>query len=405
MSNSGRGQLSRTAAGLLLVAVLVAGVAAVDLAPDGSPAASWWPAAGLAVILLGLAPRSWWWSLVPAIAAVSVAANIIGDRPLDLSCCYAVANAAEAVVVASFLRRGGRTTLPELSTVDQLVGLLVAAVLGGLTIATIAAGAVEVLGDGTFALTWRAVFASHTASVLVILPLVMAPAARRSRRFTWELPLQVAVLAAVTVLVFAPDQTLSLEFVPLPLLIWAALRFDVRLVGWELFGFAVAIPVLSSRGYGTFAFDNRRGELSAFGMGAIVQAYVVVSVLMTLPLAIGVAQRRSSEQLFRRNFPESVVGMVLMRSGSRLFEIVDMNDAAARLLGGPAGVLGRQLDEVLTTSEPLELVAARMLAGNLDGWRGQTHLRDRPAARVDVLISLLGTDPTPTFAAQLLDVT
>jgi PAS domain S-box-containing protein len=404
MSISGGGLITRTTAAIVLAGVLVLGVAAIELAPEGSPAASWWPAAGLAVILLGRTPRSWWWTLVPGIVVASVIANAVAGRPVDLSFCYGVANASEAVVAAWFLRRGGRPTLSELATVEELVRLLGAAVLGGVTIATLASAAATVLDDGTFTLTWRAVFASHTASVLVILPLVTAPNARRPRRLAWELPLQVAALAVVVALVFSPDQTLSLEFAPLPLLIWAALRFDVRLVAWELFGFAVAVTALSSLGYGTFAFDNRRGELSAFGMGAIVQAYVVVAVLMTLPLAIGIAQRRSSEQLFRRNFTESVVGMLLMRSrGSRPFEIIDMNDAAARLL--PGDPLGRSLGEVLDTPEPLGTVAARMLAGDLDGWKSQAGVRGRPDTRVEVAVSLLTTDPGPTYAAQLLDVT
>ncbi len=404
MSISARDQVSWPVAGFLLLGIAVAGVAAVELAPAGSPAASWWPAAGLAVILLGLAPRSWWWSLVPGIVVASVIANLIGDRPVALSCCYAVANAAEAVVAASVLRRGGRPTLPELSTVEEFVRLLGAAVLAGLTIATMAAAAAAALDDASFELTWRAVFASHTASVLVILPLVMAPTTRGPRRPVWELPLQVGALAIVTLLVFSPNQTLSLEFIPLPLLIWAALRFDVRLVAWEVVAFAIVVTLLSSEGYGTFAFDTRRGELSAFGMGAIVQAYVVVAVLMTLPLAIGAEQRRTTERLFRRNFTESVVGMLLMRSrGGRPFEIIDANDAAGRLL--PADSRGRNLDEVLETGEPLELIAARLVAGNLDGWKAQTGVRGRPGTRVEVAVSLLTTEPTPTYAAQLLDVT
>ncbi|HEU5038487.1 MAG TPA: ATP-binding protein [Nocardioides sp.] len=404
MPNPGRDQISWPAAGLILLGVLATGVVAVEFAPAGSPAASWWPAAGLAVVLLGLTPRSWWWSLVPGIVVMSVVANVVGDRPPTLSCCYAVANAAEAVVAASVLRHGGRRTLPELSSVEELVRLLVAAVLGGLTIATIAAGAAAALDDGSFGLTWRAVFASHAASVLVILPLVMTPVTAGPRRAAWELPLQIGVLVAVTAVVFSPDQTLTLEFIPLPLLIWGALRFDVRLVAWEVFGFAVVVTILSSRGYGTFAFDHERGELSAFGMGAIVQAYVVVAVLMTLPLAIGVEQRRGTERLFRRNFTESVVGMLLMRGGrGRPFEITDMNDAAARLL--PDDTRGRSLGEVLDTSEPLDLVAARLLAGQLDGWRSQVGVRGRPCTRVEVVVSLLASEPTPTYAAQLVDVT
>ena len=41
----------------LLVGVVVAGAVAVRLAPEGSTVATFWPAAGLAIIALALAPR------------------------------------------------------------------------------------------------------------------------------------------------------------------------------------------------------------------------------------------------------------------------------------------------------------------------------------------------------------
>ena len=74
----------------------------------------------------------------------------------------------------------------------------------------------------------------------MIVPLAMAPrdqpapaarvGARRSRS---------PRCAAVSVIVFAPTETPSLTFAPLPLLVWAALRFDLRMVAWELAGFGV----------------------------------------------------------------------------------------------------------------------------------------------------------------------
>lgn len=412
MSNSGRGPIAWQAALVLLAAVVAAATLSVVVAPSGSPAATWWPSAGIAVALLGLTPRRWWWGLVPAILAGTTFANLAGDRPLDLALWFGVGNAAEAAVAALVLCRGGRA-LPVLRAVEDYVLLAVAALAGGVTKATVAATAASLLEDAAFGEAWRAIALSNAASILVILPLAMAPANQRPRRLAWEVPLQLAALGTTTVLVFLPDQTLSLEFLPLPLLLWAALRFDVLIVAWEVFLFAVVITALSTAGHGVFAFDFERGGISALGMGAVVQAYVIVAALLALPLAIGVEQRRrlldrmtASERLFRRNFTDSMAGMLIMRSsGAHLFEITDLNDAAARLIGEPEEVVGRSLSDVLDTSEPLDLIASRMLAGTLDGWRAEAGINGRQGTRVNVAVSLIATRPEPMFAAQLLDVT
>ncbi|HYQ34132.1 MAG TPA: PAS domain-containing sensor histidine kinase, partial [Lapillicoccus sp.] len=55
--------------------------------------------------------------------------------------------------------------------------------------------------------------------------------------------------------------------------------------------------------------------------------------------------------------------------------------------------------------EPLDLVAERMLAGNLEGWKARTALVARPDARVNVALSLLSRNPEPMFSVQLQDVT
>ena len=405
MSNTGRRQVAWPVALLLLGIVFGAGVVALATKPEDAPAATWWPAAGIAVALLGLTPRRWWWGLVPALVVTTSVANLISDRPLDLALWFGVANATEAAVVAALLRRG-RETLPELSSFENLRRLALCAALGGAVFATIAAAGVATLADAGFVVTWRALAISHAASIFVVVPLAMTPAAPPTRRRAWELALQVATLAVVTLLVFSPAQTLSLEFLPLPVLLWAALRFDVRTVVWEVIGFAVVTTIASSMGHGPFGFDLERGELTSVSLGAVVQAYVLIAALMSLPLAIGLEQRRSSEQLFRRNFTESVVGMLLMRSSEgQPFLVTEMNDAAARILGDPGTVVGHSLREVLVTDEPMELAAARMLAGNVDGWKAECGVRHREGIRVDVAVSLLSSEPSPTFAAQLLDVT
>jgi PAS domain S-box-containing protein len=411
MSNSGRRQLSLPAAVAVLGVVVGAGWLAIASAPDGSPTAIWWPAGGISAALLGLTPRRWWAGLVPGILLATLAGNLLSGRDLDLSTWLAVANTAEAVVVAIFLRRG-RDSLPELANLEVFLRLVVGALIGGITMAVIASTGVALLTDNTFLPIARSLSLSHAGSTLVILPIVMAPRIRRRRRLAWELPAQLAILVALTAVVFASGQTRSLEFLPLPLLVWAALRFDIAIVAGELAGFAVVVILTSSGGEGPFGFDLERGQVSALGLGAVLQAFVLATTMMTLPLAIGVEQHRrllarvtGSERLFRGNFTESLVGMLLLRSTDQhVFEITEMNDAAAAILGGATSV-GRGLDQVLDTDEQLDEVAARILAGDLHGWRTETGLRNQQGARVGVAVSLLSTDPDPVFTAQLLDLT
>lgn len=412
MSRSGTAQLAWPMAVAMLGAEYVAGVGAVVFAPPGDSVASWWPAAGIAVALIALAPRRWWWRLAVGIAVVSALANVTGGRPLDLSACFGVANAAEAIVAGALLRRG-RDHIPDLTSLDHFVKLVQAAVLGAATIATIASFGAAVLDNGDFLESWRSVFCSHAASVIVIVPVAMTWG-RPVQRLGWELPVQLLALTAMTLWVFSPHQSLSLTFAPLPFLLWGALRFDVRTACWELVGFGLVTTLLSARGFGPFGYDFERGALDAVEVGTLVQAYLLAAALMSLPLAITIEHRRrllervtSSELLFRRNFTESIVGMALLHGvdDHRLFEITELNDAAVQLLGGHGSQVGRDLGDVLDTEEQFDEIALRMLAGDLDGWKAQTGVRGSPGTRVNASVSLLTREPEAIFSAQLEDVT
>jgi PAS domain S-box-containing protein len=396
---------------VLLAGVYLAGAGAVLFAPQGSPVAAWWPAAGIAVALVLLSPRSWWPGLALGIVVASAAANVTGGRTLDISLLFGLANAAEAVVAGLYLRRG-RRDLPQLKSQDDFLRLVEAALLGGFTIATGASLSVALLAQGSFVDSWAFVFASHAASTLVLVPVALSRRQPLALRKPWELGVQAAALVVVSVAVFAPHQGLSLTFVPLPFLVWAALRFDVRTVSWQLAAFSVLTTILTARGYGPFGDSFASNHIDAEAAGALTQGYLLCSALMSLPLAIAVEQRRNllrrisaSERLFRRNFTESLVGMLLMRREGTRLVIFDHNETAAGILGGDESPLvGRCLADVLDTPEHLDGVVGRMLTGDLDGWKAQAGLAGRPGARVNVVLSLLSAGPEPTFAAQLQDV-
>ncbi len=413
MASSAGPQLRWPAALGVLGAIYVASVGAVFFAPHGDPVATWWPAAGLAVALIALTPRRRWWPLLAVgIVVSSGAANLTGGRDLEISSMFGAANAAEALVAGLVLQRG-RSARPALESLDDFVRLVEAALLGGLTIAVGASASVAIAGTGSVLEIWRAVFSSHAASTLVLVPVALSLHQGGAFRKGGELTLQVLALVGVTLLVFAPGQSLSLTFIALPFLVWAALRFDVRTVSWELAGFSVLTTFLTARGYGPFGEAFASGRINAAAAGALTQGYLLCAALMSLPLAIAVEQRHQllsrvsgSELLFRRNFTQSLVGMLMMRADGHRLEIFDVNDTAAELLGVERDeIVGQGLDAILDTTEQLDVIAARMLRGHLDGWHAQTGLTGRPGARVNVALALLSGEPEPVFSAQLQDFT
>lgn len=395
-----------------LLAVYVAGVSAIALRPEGTSIATWWPAAGVMVMLLALAPRRTWWVLAPAIGVATAAANFTGGQEFGFALWLGVGNAVEAVVAAAVLLHG-RDRIPRLDSLRSFGRLFAAAVAGGIAIATFVATGLSLFSDGDWWITWRTVVTSHASAILVLVPLAMTPRASQQRTSLrpWEIPVQTIALSVATLAVFAPEQTLSLEFVPLPFLVWAALRFDMRTVSWELAAFSVVAAFLSAQEHGPMGYDFRRGALDAAQLSSVVHGYLLAAALLTLPLAIVVEQRyrtleqlSRSELLFRRNFTESLVGMLLLRGGDQPFEIVDLNESAARLLGGTDSPIGRGIGEFLDAREPLDLIQRRIVTGQLDGWKSQCELLDLPDGRVNLAVSLLTTEPEPTFAAQLQDV-
>ncbi|HYF73595.1 MAG TPA: MASE1 domain-containing protein, partial [Nocardioides sp.] len=406
-----RDQLSWQTTLVLLVAVYGASTVAVTFAPEHGAVAAWWPGAGLSVVLVAFTPRRHWAPVVAAILVSCTLANLTGGRDLDVASVFAAGDAAEALLAGAMLRRGDRP--PGLSSFEDLGRVAIAALVGALAMAAVAPIAADLLPEGDAWKTMRTVYTSHVTSTLVIVPAALAAMNRTSWRLSSETAVQAATLAAVTAVVFAPGQALALSILPLPVLAWAALRLDLRVVTWEVVGFAVLVTYLSSLGGGPMGADFENGEIGASAMATLVQAYLLCTASVATPLALATDLRHrllerltASELLFRRNFTESMVGMVLLRNGrDSLLEIVDVNDAAARIIGGPGSPIGRGLDEVLDTREPVGLIAAQMLTGTPDGWRAQTGLRDRRGARVNVALSLLTTDPEPTYSAQLQDVT
>lgn len=236
----------RTAWWLLLVglAVFALGLLAVTLAPPGSHVAAWWPAAGVSVAAVAASEGSRRRLMLPAVALASLLANLVGGRPLAVAGCFALANTAEAALAGCWLGRKGR---PELTTMLDLGRLLIAAAAGALLAGAVASTAVWLLQGGMLLATWLSVAASHSAAVLVIVPLIMRAPVDPGARRRWESSAQWVAVLIVVGLIFAPGQRLPLAFVAVPVLVWAGLRLGVRAATAQLAVVGVLVTVMTAQ--------------------------------------------------------------------------------------------------------------------------------------------------------------
>ena len=397
---------------LVLFLVYAAGTSATLFRPEGATVSFWWPAAGLSVGLLAAAPRSWMPALAVGVWVFSGAANLSGGFPWEVSLLHGAANAAEAVVAGRLLKDAhGR--LRGLQSLDDIARLLLAATAGASVVAIIASVGQAALGYGPWHPTAVQVLSSHASATMVVVPVAMVWRGRTAAARPVEYAAQIALLAAVVGPIFGLGTPYAVSFVPMPLLVWAALRLDPRTVALELLALSVYSVVMTAQGRGPFAAPVSGGTVSLELAASLVQGFVLAATLVALPLTVVITQRSrmlvmlaEREALFRRNFTESMTGMLLLgRRGDRL-EIIDANDPAIALLDdGTTPVVGRYLDRVLSQPGAVRGVTVSMLEGGLDGWRGELGLTHRPDSHIEVAISQLTSGPEATFAAQLLDVT
>ena len=313
-----------------------AGRAGLHLAYLHGTVTALWPPVGVGVAaLVILGPGIW-----PGI--------VIGDLLLaDFSTPWAtiagqtVGNTLEVVVAAVLFRRLTQQRIA-LERVFDVLALVACAALGTLISAVFGVVSLR-LGDvikaDEFASVFRTWWLGDLAGALVLTPLILVWAARR----TWRMPApQVAeallLLTVLIVLIEVPSQR-DVPYIVFPVLIWAALRFGP-------FGAATALAITSSltvwntaHGSGPFV----RASITHSVLAS--QLFVAVAALTSLILAAVTAERTTSERVQQALTDEQtalrrIAMLVASEAASdRVFEQVTVE--AAQTLGASAASLAR----------------------------------------------------------------
>jgi diguanylate cyclase (GGDEF)-like protein len=311
--------LSRTTSDLLILAGLaaiyfVAGKFGLRLAFVNASATPVWPSAGIglaAFLLLGY--RVW-----PAILLSAFLVNVTTAGSVVSSVAIAIGNTLEGVVGAYLVNRfaNGRECFDRPRDIFRFAGLV--AVVSATISATWGATTLALTGSASwteFGSIWLTWWLGDAAADLVVTPVLVLwnqPARHRwLRGQLLESGVLLLSLVVVSQLVFGglfPDKNYPLDFLCVPFLLWASLRFEPREAAAAVLLLAGIAVRGSLWGYGPFVRGTQNESL------LLLQAFMAVVSLMTLTIAAVVsARRRTAERLRLMSVTDPLTGLANYR--------------------------------------------------------------------------------------------
>jgi PAS domain S-box-containing protein len=281
---------------LLIAIVYFAGAKlGLSLASLHSNVTPVWPPTGIAIASLLIFGRRVW----PGVFIGAFAANLPTDIPVASSIGIAVGNTLEAVVAWWLLQRPQRWQKSFDSVSDVMTFVVYACILAPVVSATI--GSLSVcLGDPgqwkNFTPLWLTWWIGDGFGALIVSPLLLAWSSQKkfNSRDLPEIAALFALLLIVVLIVFAgwfpgTVKTYPLEYLCLPCLLWAALKFDQRIVTSAIVLMAGLALWGARQSYGPFVQSNPNISL------LLLISFVGTSSLMTLVVAAVTSERRKAE--------------------------------------------------------------------------------------------------------------
>jgi diguanylate cyclase (GGDEF)-like protein len=338
-----------------------------------------WPASGFAIAALVIFGRRAW----PAIAAGAFCSLVIQTHRVMLPAVVATGYTLEALLGALLVDRFARSekAFQSAATIFRFVAIAALAAVAGATFGT---AATVFLGQAQWidsAYLWMSWWLAGFAGMLVTGPLVMlwiaTPITRPRIIEALEAVAILAVLTGLCLVVFAgrfPSdvQNYPLEFLCVPVLLWAAFRQGRRTV-------ATGAAILSGlavwgtmHGFGPFVRESQDEAL------VLVHAYVCVMATMGAVLAAVVAEHKHAErQLREMATTDPLTGLANYR---RLLEVLKIEIARSNRTGRPFAVLFVDMNGLKKLNDKYgHLAGSRALCRIADTLRQSCRQIDTPA--------------------------
>lgn len=377
---------------LLALVYFAAAKLGLSLAALHSNVTPIWPPTGIAIAsLLIFGNRVW-----PGIFVGALAVNVLTAIPVGSAVGIAIGNTLEAVVAVWLLQRVARwrNSLDSVADVMRFVGC--AAILAPMVSATIGnlslrlGGAAEWATFWPFWLTW---WIGDGFGALIVAPFILS----------WRLPgelkaehgVEIAVLLILHLLVVmmvfggwfpGPVKTYPLAYLSLPFLLWAALKFDLRIVTSAIVLMAGVAVWGMKHDYGPWVLASPNVAL------ILLITFVGTSSLMTLVVSAITYERRKAEA------DKSRLGSQLESQRRRIEDLVAHVPGVVWEAWGKPDVTSQRIDFVSSHVEKLLGYSQEEWLSTPNFWLTIVHPKDKErAAREAAAIFESGKGGTSRF--------
>jgi len=351
-----------------------------------------WPPTGIAIASLLIFGRRVW----PGIFVGALAANLMTAIPVLSSFGIATGNTFEAIVAYWLLQRSQRWKGSFESVGDVLRFVVYAAVLAPMVSATI--GSLSVcFGDpgqwAKFTSLWLTWWTGDGFGALIVSPLLLAwslPGKTTSRDLP-EITSLFLLLIIVALIIFGgwfpgPVKTYPLAYLCLPCLLWAALKFDQRVVTTAIVVMAGVALWGARHGYGSFVQSSANVSL------LLLISFVGTSTLMTLVVAAVTSERKKAEE------DKSKLGSALELHRQRIEDIVAHVPGVVWEAWGKPDEANQRIDFVSSYVETMLGYSQQEWLSTPNFWLSIVHPDDRErAAREAAAIFASGKGGTSRF--------
>ena len=267
-----------------------------------NPISVLWPPNAILLSAMILVPANLWWVVVLAALPAHLLGELQGGVPTSMVLCWFISNVAEAAMGAACLRILLRDRLTFGSVVH--VAAFLSAAFAAVFLSSFLDSAFVVLnrwGNSDYWSLWRTRVIANMTTALTVVPAIVTWHAVRFEqirivpriRFAEAAALVMALLV-VTLAVFdsrvATAVTPALICLPLPLLLWAALRFGP--LGASTSFTIVAVIVVWGTGHGLGPLGTGLPAANALS----VQLFLIFVGPTLLCLAAALAERRNAER-------------------------------------------------------------------------------------------------------------
>lgn len=287
---------------VLTVVYFSSGKLGLTLAFVNASATAVWPPTGVGLAaLLIFGYRVW-----PGIMLGAFLVNVTTTGTVATSLPIACGNTVEGLLGAYLVNRfaNGRNAF---NRTKDIFGFVIVAWLVSMISATVGAATLDVGGlaaSGDYGAIWLTWWTGDTVGAMVITPLLLLWASTSYSRLESGRLLEAALLMIAFFLVgqtvfgglISPLVTRQpLTFVCLPLLIWAALRFNQRVAATAVFVLASIAILGVVRGFGPFVRSSENESL------LLLQAFIAMMAVTTMVLAAAVFERKQAQEGLRNN--------------------------------------------------------------------------------------------------------